>query len=193
MVTGATLSRELAQEVLTDPSFTESALMLRATEGHRDQYGEFVRGADVETAIGLVSAPMTGQERLALPEGLRDEDVRKFWIIGDASALHYGLADGDRIILGQLGPSQNVFSNATKEEAEDDRDQYGIANPTWLESYRDSVVNMIQLRGFGAPIYQRYDAIDGHWANANVYRAYRPQRWGGFTEITAIRQDPGNA
>ena len=193
MVTGATISRDLAREVLADPDFVEPAIILRATEGHRNQYGEFVRGAEVATSTSLVSAPMTGQERMVLPEGLRDEDVRKFWIMGDGKALHYGLADGDRFILGMLGRTQNVFSDSTLTDVESVRDAYGVANPTWLASYRSGFVNMILLRGFGMSIYQRYDAIDGHWANVDIYRAYRPQRWGGFTEITTIRQDPGNA
>ena len=158
----------------------------------RNTYGEFVPGASVPTPMSLVSVPITGQERLILPEGLRNEDTRKFYVIGDIVGLHYGLADGDQFILGQLGPSQNTFSESTMADAELARDAYGIVNPTWLTSYQFSTANRILLRGFGEPVYQRYDAIDGHWANADIYRAYLPQRWGAFTEITAMRRDPGN-
>ena len=192
MVTGAQITRDIAASVLSHPSFLEPAILLRSTEGIRNQYGEFEPGAPVATPMSLVSVPITGQERLILPEGLRNEDVRKFYVIGDVVGLHYGLADGDQIVPGQLGPSQNIFSGLAMADAELERDTYGVAHPTWLTSYQSSVANMILLRGFGLPVYQRYDAIDGHWGNADIYRAYRPQRWGAFTEIVAIRRDPGN-
>ena len=196
MVTGALIARDVAADVLTDPNFTEPAILLRSTEGHRindpDTPGEWIDGAPVDSAIAIVQAPITGQERMTLPEGLRDEDVRTFWLQGDIQALHYGLADGSRILLGGLGQSTNVFSGATRADAESQRDLYGIGNPSWLTAYRNSVSSMIQLRGFGAPVYQRYDAVDGHWQNSDIYRAYRPKRWGPFTEVMAVRQDPGN-
>ena len=192
MTTGASISRDLARNVLTHPSFLEPAILLRSTEGYRDMNGRFVVGTAVETPLSVVSTPITGQERLIVPEGLRNEDIRKFYVQGDVTGLHYGLADGDRFILGQLGAIQNRFSGTDMQEAASARDQYSVANPAWLAGYQANVVNLIQLRGFGDPVYQRYDAIDGHWGNADQYRAYRPQRWGGFTEVTAIRRDPGN-
>ena len=64
MVQGALISSVLARDLLNDPNFVEPALLLRATEGHLDQYGEFVDGAAIETAVNIVQAPMTGQERL---------------------------------------------------------------------------------------------------------------------------------
>ena len=166
--------------------------MLRSTEGHRNQYGEFVEGATQETPIRCPTVPITGQERLILPEGLRNEDTRKFYVLGDVTGLHYGLADGDRFILGELGTAQNRFDGTDRMVAERLRDQYTSANPTWFTSYQTNVANLIQLRGFGDPVYQRYDAVDGHWVDADQYRAYRTQRWGAFTEVTAIRRDPGN-
>ena len=192
MVTSSQIAKDVAASVLSHPSFLTSAILLRSTEGIRNQHGEFVEGASVATTVSLVTTPITGQERLILPEGLSNEDIRKFYVMGDVVGLHYGLADGDQFILGQLGPSQNTFTGVKELEAELERDKYGIANPTWLTAYQSGVGNMILLRGFGEPVYQRYDAIDGHWGNADIYRAYMPQRWGAFTEITAIRRDPGN-
>ena len=192
MVTSSQLARDIAASVLTHPSFLEPCILLRSTEGHRNQYGEFVEGATQETPISCPTVPITGQERLIVPEGLRNEDIRKFYVLGDVTGLHYGLADGDRFVLGQLGSGQNRFDGPTVMAAEQLRDQYAIANPTWFAGYQSSVTGVIQLRGFGDPLYQRYDAVDGHWVNADQYRAYRPQRWGAFTEVTAIRRDPGN-
>ena len=193
MVTGARISREVAANVLTHDSFLSPCLLLRSTEGHRNQYGEFVEGATQETALSLVSVPITGQERLTVPEGLRNEDIRKFYTINDVTGLHYGLADGDRFILGMIGTElPNRFTGATEAAAGQLRDQQSVNAPAWLGHYQGNVASLIQLRGFGDPIYQRYDAVDGHWAGADQYRAWKPQRWGGFTEITAIRRDPGN-
>lgn len=190
---GSILAREVAAEVLVDPNFTEPGLLLRGTEGMRNIFGEWVEGFAIENATQLVQAPLTGQERLTVEEGLRDEDLRKFWMLGDIVALRYGLTDGDRIVLGALGPTQNRFSGATRREAEAVRDSYGVANSSWLTGYQASVGALIQLRGFGEhPIYEQYDAVDGHWAMASIYRTIRGQRWGPFTEVIGLRLDPGN-
>ena len=190
MVQGAQIAAILAADVLADPNFVEPAILLRPTEGFFNDFGEFVPGAAVENIVSLVSAPASGQERLVLPEGVRDMDVRKFWIANDVFALRPGLSDAETIILGSLGPNQNRFNGADKAEAESARDIYAVANPTWLAGYRSNFSLMIQLRGFGMPMYQRYDEIDGHWANADVYRATIVNRWGPFTEVMGVKQDP---
>ena len=192
MVSSPQIARDIAASVLSHPSFTSPAILLRQTEGHRDTTGEFVEGAAVETAVSMVHAPMTGQERLTAPEGLRDEDIRKFWLLGDHAALRYGLTDGDRIVLGALGQGLNRFTGNDRPEAERARDQYGVANAAWLASYQATETNLIQLRGFGHPVYQRYDATDGHWIQAEQWRTMRANRWGAFTEIMGVRIDPGN-
>ena len=190
MVQGASIAGILAADVLADPNFVEPAILLRPTEGLFNDFGEFVPGSAIERIVSLVSAPASGQERLVLPEGVRDMDVRKFWIASDVFALRPGLSDAETIILGSLGPEQNRFSGATKTDAELVRDNYGIANPAWQAAYRANFSLMIQLRGFGVPVYQRYDEIDGHWANADVYRATIVNRWGPFTEVMGVKQDP---
>ena len=193
MVTTPQIANDIAASVLSHRSFQAAALLLRQTEGYYNQYGEFVEGAAIETAVSLVHAPISGQQRLTLEEGLRDEDVRTFWLLGDHPSLRYGLTDGDRFVLGWLGQSQNRFSGTSESEAAMDRDVYAIANPAWLAGYQATPTNVIQLRGFGHPVYQRYDATDGHWVNADQYRATRANRWGAFTEVMGVRRDPGNA
>ena len=83
MVQGAQIAAILAADVLADPNFIEPAILLRPTEGFFNDFGEFVPGAAVENIVSLVSAPASGQERLVLPEGIRDMDVRKFWVAND--------------------------------------------------------------------------------------------------------------
>ena len=114
-----------------------------------------------------MQAPLTGQDRLTLEEGLRDEDLRKFWLQGDHSALRPGLTDGERILLGAFGSvATNRFNAATLADAESARDVYGVANPTWLDGYRANTTLLIQLYGFGDPVYQSYDETDGHWVQS---------------------------
>ena len=191
MVQGATISAVLARDLLNDPNFVEPALLLRATEGHRDpQHGEFVPGAAIETAVNIVQAPVTGQERMTVEAGLRDEDLRKFWYAGDIASMRYGLTNGDRIVLGRLGTAQNRFTGADRLEAERLRDQYAAANAIWFALYQAGPVMVIQLNGFGHPVYQRYDATDGHWMNTDTYRAMRANRWGPFTEVMGVQARP---
>ena len=192
MVSGPQISRDVASAVLTDPNFTEPALLLRETEGDRNRHGEFVPGAAIETGITVASAPITGQERLTVPEGLRDEVVRKFWYAGNISALRYGLTNGDRIVQGRLGPSRNRFNGSSETVAQSVRDQYATTNPSWLDMYRTNTNFVIQLTGFGHPRYQRYDPTDGHWQDADTYRAVQADDWGGFVEVMGTRIDPGN-
>ena len=123
-----------------------------------------------------------------MPEGMRNSDVRKFWIQGDVESLRYGQTDGDRFVLGALGAADNVFIGTSYEDALAERDAYANANPTWLAGYQATVGGLIQVQG----IYQRWDAALGGWTGADVYRSILVNRWGPFTEIMASRQDPGN-
>ena len=191
---GAQIGYDIATALITSSAFSEAALLLRQTQGARNQYGEWEQGAGIETPVALVQAPITGQRRATLPEGLRNEDVRTFWYAGDIAGVRYGLADGDRIVLGALGPSTSRFTGASRSQAERARDGYGVANPTWLTAYQGDTDDLIQLYGFGGhPVYQRYDEVGGHWADASQYRTIAPERWGSFTELLGVRIDPGNA
>ena len=188
---GSQLARDIASDLLHDANFAEPAIILRDTEGFRNEYGEFTSGAPIETAVDIVSAPLSGQDRMALPEGIRDEDLRKFWWDGDAAALRYGETDGDRFIIGRIGSGQTRFDGATQGEAERLRDAYGVNNPEWFNGFRANSSLLIRLSGFGQVTYQYYDETDGHWLMAPTWRAMNSQRWGAFSEITGIRQDPG--
>lgn len=187
------ISQALAFDVLTDPDFVENAILLRETEGHRDNNGRWIPGSSVETAIQAVTAPISGQDRLTLPEGIRDEDIQKFWYPGAVSAVRYGLTDGDRIVKGSRGAALNQFEGDDRTAAERARNVYANANPAWLAGYRADESLVIQIYGFGRPVYQRYDAIDGHWVDAETFRAVMVNQWDGFAEIMGCRIDPGNA
>ena len=132
------------------------------------------------------------QERLVLPR--RHTGYGRAEVLGCQRCffpVRPGLSDAETLILGSLGNVLNRFTGSTRAQAEGQRDQYAIANPTWLASqYQANFSGMIQLSGFGAPVYQRYDEIDGHWANADVYRATIVNRWGPFTEVMGVKQDP---
>ena len=53
----------------------------------RDAHGNPVAGPSITTAIEVVSAPLDGDERLVLPEGLRSEEVRNFWTKAAVASL----------------------------------------------------------------------------------------------------------
>ena len=152
----------------------------------------------VQTAINLVSAPMgfagrgAGQERLAVPEGLRDEDLRVFWYPGTISSLHYGLADGDLIVPGALGPVTNTFNGDSRLQAESFRNQYASIAPGWFARYQADSSQLTRLTGFGASVFELYDAVEGHWILAPTYQAVNAANWGSFTEVLGVRKDPGN-
>lgn len=74
------ITKRLGQRVLSSQRFRESAKLHRQTAGTRDNFGEFVPGTATVIDVQVVSAPITGRERLVLPEGLRERDVRKFWL-----------------------------------------------------------------------------------------------------------------
>ena len=186
------IADSLSADVLATPEFITPATHVQQTEGQRNQYGEWVEGTPVETTVDLVSAPVTGQERLVLPEAIRDEDVRTFWLRGDHPSLRYGISDGDLLIMGKLGREQNQFSGDTRDAAESARETYGTANADWLLSYQSGDGILIQLNGFGRALYERYDVTNGRWVLAETYRAVTADRWGSFTEVLGRRIDPGN-
>ena len=86
-----------ARRVLRSPHLTESAVLVRQQRGIRNDYGEWVPGSTVETPLRLATAPLNGDERAALPEGLRERDVRKFWTTAAASAIVAGDSEGDLV------------------------------------------------------------------------------------------------
>ena len=84
-----------ARRVLRSPHLTEAAVLLIQQPGSRNEYGEWMPGSTTDVPVRLVTAPLNGDERAALPEGLRERDVRKFWTAADASAIVAGESEGD--------------------------------------------------------------------------------------------------
>ncbi|MYC27948.1 MAG: hypothetical protein F4X63_08175 [Nitrospira sp. SB0662_bin_26] len=85
----------VARRILSH-QLSESATLIRETEGSRNMYGEFVPGVITETPVTVVTVPVDGEERLILPEGLREEDLRKFYLRHDIEVLDDDHA-GDKI------------------------------------------------------------------------------------------------
>ena len=192
MAFGATIAQELANTVLVDAAFVENGLVLQETEGIYNNFGEYQAGSTIETDVIFVQAPISGHDRLVLEEGLRDEDLRTFWIRGDFVALRYGATEGDQFLQGRVGPPAHTFTGTTQHGAELARDAYGSTHPDWLTLYWADPALLIKLTGFGSVLYQNYEPIEGHWTNSTVYRVQRASRWGAFTEVLGIRRNPGN-
>lgn len=106
------MANRIAQRVsrvLSNPAFLESATLLRPGAGHRNQHGEWVPGADTTTTVQLATWPVTGQERMALPEGLRSDDIRTFCLRETVHPVEEGTdgTAGDRIRYG--GTDWRIF------------------------------------------------------------------------------------
>ena len=188
------LATAVANDTLLDQDYVEPAILQQETEGIRDDNGEWLQGATVETIIQLVSVPSNmGQERIPLQEGIRDEDLRTFFWKGDIRSLRYDSTDGDVIIPGKLGRQNNSFRGQNITSAELMRDRYGVENSAWLTHYQRNPGNLIRVKVLGnRPIYQNYDETEGHWVITEMYRAAEANRWGAFTEVMGIRINPGN-
>lgn len=79
------IAQRLASRVLLSPRLSEKATLITYAAGDYNSYGEWEDGAKTETSIDVVTAPLSGQERQNLPEGLRERAVRKFWTSATAS------------------------------------------------------------------------------------------------------------
>ena len=190
MPIGPPVAGRIASKILRLPQFIEPALLVREAAGARDEHGEWQPGALDVTEVKVISIPVTGQERFSLPEGLRDEDVRKFWWEGDAPALRPGKTDGDAFVLGALGMEPHTFEGATQEAAEAARDAQAAA-AGWLDAYQADPAKLVQLSGFGRPLWQFREPTLRQWMPAPFWRVTAPDRWGSFTELLAVRRDPG--
>ena len=80
---------------LLDSPLATTASLHRQADGSRNEYGEFVPGAVTAIDINVVTVPISGEERESLPEGLRERDVRKFWLSGPVEAIVAGEQEGD--------------------------------------------------------------------------------------------------
>ena len=74
-------------------------MLVRQNPGKRNEQGRFQHGKEREIPIRVRTEPVGGRERQALPEGLRERDLRKFWTVEPIEAVLEGSTGtgGDRI------------------------------------------------------------------------------------------------
>ena len=96
------IAQRLARRIKSRNLRERTAISLfRATPGSRNQFGEFVPGTKTEIAIEAIVLPMSGEEVLSLPEGLRVENLRKFISETEIRAVQEGddPTPSDRILF----------------------------------------------------------------------------------------------
>ena len=96
----APITERLAARIFASPDKLEDAVLVTRTAGTRNAYGEFARGLERVTPVRLATAPLSGRDRETLPEGLHDEDLRRFWMPGTAETVREGERDGDIVRYG---------------------------------------------------------------------------------------------
>lgn len=96
----------IAQRLLSN-TLAEPAVLIRETMGGRNDYGEYVEGTITQTDIRVITAPLSGEERQILPEALRTEDLRKFWLRYDVEILD---ADHRGDVLEHLGKGYRAMT-----------------------------------------------------------------------------------
>ena len=84
-------------------------MLRRQSPGGFNQFGEFEPGTVTETAVQVVTAPVSGEDRQVLPEGLRERNVRTFWLTEAVDAVVEGSdgETGDQIVFD--GVTYQVF------------------------------------------------------------------------------------
>lgn len=89
-------SRSLATDAFA-PEHLESVLLHVEQDG-RFVEGEWEPGRSRARRVDAVTAPLNGQQRDTLPEGLRQSKSRAFWLpVGEVSSVRAGETDGDEI------------------------------------------------------------------------------------------------
>ena len=91
---GSAVAHRLARRVLRSPNLTETITLYHQRDGARDINGEWEPGGFAESEILCVTTPTTGEERLLLPEGLREIESRRFILSEDVASIS-GAAEGD--------------------------------------------------------------------------------------------------
>ena len=83
------MNRQRIAQRLLSANLAEPAVLIRETGGRRNRHGEYQEISQPKTLtdIVVVSAPVSGEERLTLPEGLREQDLRMFWLKHDIIIL----------------------------------------------------------------------------------------------------------
>ena len=90
------IARRLARSPFRCP-----AVLRRQTPGMRNDFGEFVPGVVLELDVQVVRAPIDGEERRVLPEGLREEDVTTFWMVDQVEPVDEAIEGhgGDHLVV----------------------------------------------------------------------------------------------
>ena len=68
------------ESILTSSSLSEILHVGTAVDGHRDINGEWIEPDPVFAPVRGIAHPMDGEERLLVPEGLRGEEVVRFYL-----------------------------------------------------------------------------------------------------------------
>ena len=106
MNTAARIARQLLR---SNSPLIEGAVRVRTGAGFVNDFGEFEEGVTTRDDFQTITAPISGEERLTLPEGIRSETTRHFWtnadILGvtddaDADIIAYRSEDYRVSILG---------------------------------------------------------------------------------------------
>ncbi len=74
------MTSTMVKALFASPNLLESATLIHETAGMRNEYGEWVPGTTTQTTIPVITEPLTGEERLILPEALRETENRVFYV-----------------------------------------------------------------------------------------------------------------
>ena len=98
---GSAVAHRLARRVLRSPNLTETIRHYRQLDGMRGtESGEWEAGEFVRTDIIGVCTPTTGEQRLLLPENLREIESRRF-IVSQTTVALGTLSEGDVLVWDQ--------------------------------------------------------------------------------------------
>ena len=88
----------------------ENAVLVRQNPGHRNEEGVWVNGEENRTDVKLISAPASEAElRVALPDGARLQDARRFWLAGvNAEPLRVGADASESDVVEYRGTRYRV-------------------------------------------------------------------------------------
>ena len=90
-------STRLANRLFKSKQLTKPGRIYRQEPGTVNQFGEPCPGQFVRHDVRLATAPLTGQQRMILEEGLREEEGRMFYIKGSDVTAVADLKNGDAI------------------------------------------------------------------------------------------------
>ena len=97
--------KDSRQLLRSNSPLIELAVRVRKSAGFFNDFGEFEEGATSRDDFQTITAPVSGEERLALPEGIREETTRRFW----TDYAIRGLTDGaDSDVIAYLSEDWRV-------------------------------------------------------------------------------------